>query len=104
MQARIAKYTYTGDAHQIGRKAEEGLLPIFEAQPGFRAYLVIATDQKIISFSGWDTADNAEAANVAAAEWVQENLADQIDLKETHIGEVLISTALGVSTKAGITA
>lgn len=104
MHGRVATYTYTGDAIDIARKAEDGLLPIFQSQPGFKAYLVIATDEKIISFSGWETAEAAEAANTAAADWVAENLADQIELHKTHIGDVLISTALGVSTKAGVTA
>ena len=38
-----------------------------------------------------------------AAEWVAENLADWIDLREARVGEILFSTTLGVSTKAGVT-
>jgi heme-degrading monooxygenase HmoA len=101
MHARIAKYTYSGDAQELARKAEEGMLPIFQSQPGFKAYSLIATDEKIISFSAWDSAESADAANAAAAEWVAENMADQIELKNVTLGEVLFSTALGVSTKAG---
>jgi heme-degrading monooxygenase HmoA len=104
MHGRVAIYTYTGDALELGRKAEEGLLPIFESQPGFKAYTVFATDEKIISFSAWETAEAAEAANRAAADWVAENMADQIELHKSHIGDVLIATELGVSTKAGVTA
>jgi hypothetical protein len=104
MHGRVAIYTYTGNAQELGRKAEEGLLPIFQSRPGFKAYTVIATDEKVISFSGWDTAEAAEAANAAAANWVAENLSDEIELKKSYIGDVLISTELGVSTKVGATA
>ncbi|MBM2822517.1 MAG: hypothetical protein HW413_1263 [Thermoleophilia bacterium] len=104
MHGRMARYTFSGDAQELARRAEDGLLPIFQAQPGFKAYSVIESDGEILSFSAWDSAEQAEAANAAAADWVAENMTDDIDLKETRIGEILISTALGVTTKAGATA
>jgi hypothetical protein len=104
MHARIVRYTYTGDATALARQAEDGLLPILQSQPGFKAYSVIESDGEIISFSAWESAENAESANDAAASWVAENMAGIIELKQAWIGEILISTLLGVSTKAGITA
>jgi len=104
MHGRMARYTYSGDAQELARRAEEGLLPIFQSQPGFKAYSIIESDGEIMSFSAWDSAEQAEAANAAAAEWVAENMTGEIDLKETRIGEVLLSTPLGVSTTAGVSA
>jgi len=104
MHARIAKYSYTGDPEALARTAEDGMLPIFQAQSGFKAYSLADIGGEIISFSAWDSAEAAEAANAAAADWVAENMAGKVQLKESHIGEILIGTALGVSTKAGITA
>jgi heme-degrading monooxygenase HmoA len=104
MHGRVATYTYPGDAHELAQKAEDELLPIFQSQPGFKDYAIVVTDEKIISFSAWDTAESAETANSAAASWVQENMQDNVELKKTHVGEILVSTALGVSTKAGIMA
>ena len=52
---------------------------------------------EIFSFSVWDSAEEAEAANAAAAGWVAENMADDITLVETNFGELLLSTTLGVS-------
>jgi len=104
MHGRLARYTFSGDAQELAERAEDGLLPIFQAQPGFRAYSVIKSDDEIMSFSAWDSADQAEAANAAAAGWVAENMTDDIVLKEARIGEILFSTVLGVSTKAGATA
>jgi hypothetical protein len=101
MHARIAKYTYTGDAQELARIVEDGLLPIFQAQLGFKAYSVIDAGSRVISFSAWDSADAAESANTAAADWVAENMAGKVQLEESYIGEILIGTALGISTKTG---
>jgi hypothetical protein len=103
MHGRFARYTFSGDAHELGRRAEEGLLPIFQSQPGFKAYSVATTGDEIISFSAWKSQEDAEAAGEAAASWVAENM-DEITLIESRIGEILFATALGVSTKAGATA
>jgi hypothetical protein len=103
MHGRFVRYTYSGDAQELGRKAEDGLLPIFQSQPGFRAYSVAVTNGEIFSFSAWETREDAEAANAAAAGWVSENMSDDITAIETQFGEILFSTALGVSTKSGAT-
>jgi len=80
------------------------MLPVFRSQPGFRAYSLIDSDGELMSFSAWDSAEQAEAASSAAAQWVAENMAGEIELKEARVGEVLLSTPLGVSTTAGVTA
>jgi len=104
MHGRVARYGYTGDAHELAQRAEEGMLPIFQSQPGFKAYSLLESGGEIISFSAWDSTESAEAANSAAAGWIAENIGDRIQLKEVVIGEVLLSTTLGVSTKSGVTA
>jgi hypothetical protein len=102
MHGRMARYSFSGDSQDLTRRAEEGMLPIFEAQPGFKAYSLIESDGEIISFSAWTSPDAAEAANAAASRWVAENMAGEIQLKEARIGEILLSTTLGVSTKSGV--
>lgn len=104
MHARMARYGFSGDPMDLVRRAEEGMLPIFQAQPGFKGYTIVLSDGEIISFSAWDSADQAEAANAAAAGWVAENMAGDINLKESRFGEIMLSTTLEVGTKAGITA
>jgi hypothetical protein len=104
MHGRMARYTYSGDAQELARTAEEGILPIFQGMPGFKSYSIVANDNALISFSAWETAEEAEEANKAVASWVAENMADKVKLIDTQIGEILVATALGVSTKAGITA
>jgi len=103
MHGRMARYTFSGDAQELARRAEGGMLPIFQAQPGFRAYSLIRSDDEILSFSAWESVEQAEAANAAAAGWIADNMADEIELKEARTGEILFSTTLGVSTRVGAT-
>jgi hypothetical protein len=56
---------------------------------------------RFASFAVWETAEQAEAANIAVADWVAENLADDVQLIESRVGELHLATALGVSTTAG---
>jgi len=104
MHGRFARYSYTGDAHELARMAEEGMLPIFQAQPGFKSYSLVVSDDELLSFSAWETPESAEAANAAAADWIAANIAGQIELKEARVGEIVLGTALGVSTQAGASA
>ena len=66
MHGRMARYAIQGDAHELARTAEEGMLPIFQSQPGFKAYSLLESGDEIISFSAWESADDAEAANRAS--------------------------------------
>lgn len=101
MIARLARYTFSGNAPELAQKAEEGMLPTFKSLPGFKAYSVIESEGEIFSFSAWETTEQAEAADIAVKDWVAENLAGEIQLTESRFGEILISTTLGVSTTAG---
>ena len=69
MVARIATYTFTGDAQELGKRAEAGILPILKAQPGFKSYTVAIGEGKVFSSSGWDSRDEAERGNAAVAAW-----------------------------------
>ena len=98
MHARLARYTFSGNAQEIARKAEDGALPIFKSLPGFKAYSIIESEGEVFSFSAWETTEQADAANIAVADWVAENLAGDVQLVESRFGEILVSTTLGVGT------
>ena len=104
MQARMATYSFSGDANELARRAEEGILPILKSQPGFKAYSVAIGDGEVLSLSVWDTRADAEAGSEVVASWVAENLADEIDLINVRYAEIMFSTTLGVSTSVGATA
>ena len=96
MHVRMARYTTGGDINDLIARAEEGLLPLFENQPGFRAYSIAVSGNEIFSYSVWDAIEDAEAANAAAAAWIAENMTE-ITPVETIYGELMLSTTLGVS-------
>ena len=98
MHVRFARYTTEADPHALVARAEAGMLPLFESQSGFRAYSIAITENEVFSFSVWDTAEDADAANDAAAGWVAENMADDLTLIENTFAELALSTTLGVST------
>ena len=86
---RVAIYVMKkGSAEETADLAKQGMLPIFQAQPGFVRYgLAQLDDGTFASISVWDTHEEAEAANGAAAEWVAANIADRIKLKDAHVGD-----------------
>ena len=100
MHGRIASYRISGDPHELARKAEEGMLPIFQSQPGFRAYNLAISGDMLTSMSAWDSTEQAEAATPAAATEIAENIAEDIELIDVRYGEILLATALGVSAAA----
>jgi hypothetical protein len=102
MQARMATYSFSGDADDLARRAEEGILPILKSQPGFKAYSVAIGDGEILSLSVWETRADAENGSEIAASWVAENMADEIELVNVRYAEVKFSTSLGVSTASAV--
>ena len=98
MVARIATYTYSGDAHELSQRAEAGMLPILKEQPGFRSYAIAFSEDKVFSSSAWDSRAEAESGSAAVGSWVAENMSEISPLGSVEYAEVAFSTALGVST------
>jgi hypothetical protein len=87
---RVALYDVTsGTPEEAIEIARKGFRPLLEQQPGFERYEVGTLDNGgIVSFSVWDTADEAQHAIDLAASWVRDNLADRVKLREEHTGDV----------------
>jgi hypothetical protein len=100
----MARYAFVGDPQELARMAEAEIVPALQAQPGFKGYSLTDSNGEIISFSIWETAEQAEEASTAIANWVTSRIGDRVALKETRLGEVLLSTALGVHATAGVSA
>lgn len=103
MIARLVTYNHTGDARDLARRAEAGILPILQAEPGFKAYSVAAGDGQILSLSVWESRAEAQAGNEAVAAWVADNMASELDVTEVRFAEMMFSTTLGVTTAAAAT-
>ena len=98
MVARIATYSFTGDAQDLGKRAEAGILPILKTQPGFKSYSVAIDESNVFSSSAWDSRAEAESGSTAVASWVAENMTEISLIGDVHYAEVAFSTSLGVST------
>ncbi len=90
---RVAVYTVTrGTWTEVAQIAHDGMLPIFEKQPGFVGYqLIDAGNSTGLSVSEWETEEEAEAATAEAADFVRDNLADRIAIKENYVGDDLLA-------------
>jgi ketosteroid isomerase-like protein len=94
MFATIRRYQglNPGQTAETVNRVKEGLLPILTEQPGFASYHAIdAGNEVAISVSIYESRAAADAANQAAAAWVQGNLADLVGPGEVTVGEVLAS-------------
>ena len=98
MVARIATYSFDGDAQELGKRAEAGILPIVKAQAGFKSYAVAIGAGKVFSSSAWDSRADAETGSAAVASWVAENMTEISLIGDVHYAEVAFSTSLGVTT------
>jgi hypothetical protein len=93
---RIALYDVTsGTAEEAIEIARDRVIPLFEQQAGFVRYEVGSLDSGgVVSFSLWETQDEALHAEKVAADFVKENLADRMKLREEHTGDIAWDEAL----------
>jgi hypothetical protein len=98
MVARIATYGFTGDERALAERAEAGILPILEAQPGFKSYSVAIGEGKVFSFSAWESRAEAESGSAEVASWVAGNMTEISLIGDIHYADVAFSTSLGVTT------
>jgi hypothetical protein len=94
MYARVGVYRIkSGTAEDIARTAdaEGGMLRIFRAHVGFDSYELVGAGDTLISISRWHTAEQADAATLAARSWVAEHLGASVQLQANHIGELVLS-------------
>lgn len=109
--ARLTTYRFRVDPHELATKVEDGLLPLFREQPGFRGYSLFADGgevqrgprgmgaphiRQIIAITLWDSRAHAEEGIPAAWDWVREHMADEVEWTDTEFVDVLLDTSLGV--------
>ena len=96
---RIATYDVThGTARDVAAAdlAPGGLVDIFRAQPGFRAFSVLEVDPvTIVSLSVWETHEEAELAVREAAVWVAANLEDRVHRTSNVVADAMFWEGVG---------
>src|SRR5690348_15435194 len=91
---RIALYDIkSGTYEDILSKAKAGLLPLFEASPGFESLGVAEIDPtSFVSVSMWKTREQADAASKKAADWVKDNSHEYFELRHNYVGGLSLDT------------
>ena len=94
---RVAIYQFKpGTVGQALAKAQVGLLPLYQAQPGFVGYGVVVTQNDgAVSISIWQTLEQAQAAIETAASWVAANVAELLVSVQNLVGDLAFFSSSG---------
>jgi heme-degrading monooxygenase HmoA len=93
MFTSIRKYKVKqGSAGEYAHRVQNGFVPLIRQMPGFRSYYLLdGGPDVLIAISMFDTAGEAMNSNVAAADWVRNNVLDLTrGMPEIMIGSSLI--------------
>jgi len=74
MYATVRRYDGVTNAHEAGKRVNEGFVPMISQLPGFVAYYwVDAGDGVMISTSVFQDQASAQESDRKAADWVRQN-------------------------------
>jgi hypothetical protein len=90
---RIAAFRFKpGVAEALREKVEVEFVPLLRQQAGFVRYVAFRTGpESVISFTGFASRGEGEAAAEAIRGWVERNVAGEIASVERHAGEIVWS-------------
>ena len=93
----------SGSIDELMHRVDRDLADSMASEPGFLSYQVAQTGEKTVAaISTFQRADQAEASNDLAAEWVAEELADyEVERLGVIGGEVMVSRAAAESLTPG---
>lgn len=91
---RVALYDIkSGTFDEVVGQAKKGMVPLYQASPGFVSYGVAQVDKtSFISLSTWESRAQADTATAKAADWVKANSRDHFALRENYVGDLAIDT------------
>ena len=90
MYANISRYSgAAGKMVAAGPKAQQGLVPVLKAQPGFLGYAALASEQgDLVAIHLWENADALANSRAKIGLWVSTNLPELGEPTERFNGEV----------------
>jgi hypothetical protein len=101
MFVTIRRYTVKGSMQEVSSRVQKGLVPLLSKQPGFVSYHAADAGNNVaFSVSVYQNHAAADAANKAAAGWVQQNLGALLGNVELTMGEVTASSEHARPTSA----
>jgi hypothetical protein len=93
MFASIRRYRVEGSLQDLARRAKEGLVPVFQQNPGFVAYYIVdGGDGYAASVSIFESREAALGSSEQAAAWVKENASEFLpEAPQITAGEALVA-------------
>ena len=83
MYGRVVTYTYSEDKDDLEARARAGVIPLVTNTPGYLAYAVLFQDDRVISFSAWESEEHAKVGDAALIDWVKSNTTMQVEQRFT---------------------
>ena len=83
MYGRVVIYTFDEDRDALEAKARAAVIPLVTNTPGYLAYGVMFTEDRVISSSAWESEDHAKAGDAALIDWVQKNTTMKVEQRFT---------------------
>ena len=83
MYGRVVIYTFDEDKDELEAKARAGVIPLVTGTPGYLAYGVMFTEDRVVSSSAWESEEHAKAGDAALVEWVQANTTMKVEQRFT---------------------
>ena len=71
MYGRVVTYTFDEDRDALEAKARAEVVPLVTGTPGYIAYGVMFTEDRVVSASAWESEEHAKAGDAAILDWVQ---------------------------------
>jgi len=101
MPARTARYGYAGDASELARGGD-GHAPDLRVTTGVQGVLPHRHGRRDRLVQRLGLGAGRRGSECSRRLVVAENMADELELRETSVGEVVPSTTLGVSSSAAV--
>jgi hypothetical protein len=91
----LRRFRVRGTAAAVGRRLEQGVVPLVAQAPGFRSYAVLDTGAgELVTITVFADRAGAEDAERRVAAWVAESLAGLVAAEDDAAGEVLVYAGL----------
>jgi heme-degrading monooxygenase HmoA len=78
--------------HELVERVRAGVLPAFQALPGFVSYTLVRAHDRaaVISITVWESRASADAATAIASEWSRNNITDLATIRDEFVGDIIV--------------
>ena len=95
MYTSVRRYRVRGSVAALGRRLEQGVVPLLAQGQGFRSYVALdAGAGRLVTVAVFAERAEAEAGERRAAAWLARHLAALVTLEDRAAGAVLVHAGL----------